>query len=265
MTLRLLVVDDNPDYRLLVGYALRGTEIDVVGEAQTADDGIEQAARLQPDVVLLDILMQGTDGLLAVRPIQDVAPRAAVVAVASYDEHELWGRASHLDRVWYLSKAIRPSQLCDELMRIAHAASVGSDVVATARQRLPADPASARSARRFVATTLASWGCGDIEDEALLLVSELVTNALIHARTEVEVALRLRPDRLRVEVVDFGTDGVRRRDATSEAQSGRGMALTEALASAWGIDYVLAGKIVWFEMACRNTRSTAEPGSEPSP
>jgi anti-sigma regulatory factor (Ser/Thr protein kinase) len=123
-----------------------------------------------------------------------------------------------------------------------------SDVLATERERFPADVQSARGARRFAARTLDSWGCADTEDAVLLLVSELVTNAVIHARSDVEVILRLRPSRVRVEVVDAATEYVQRRDAASEDQSGRGMALTEALAVAWGIDTLVAGKSVWFEV-----------------
>jgi anti-sigma regulatory factor (Ser/Thr protein kinase) len=107
---------------------------------------------------------------------------------------------------------------------------------------------SARGARRFASKVLASWGCEDLEDAVLLLVSELVTNAVIHARSDVEVVLRLRPSRVRVEIIDAATDYIQRRDAASEDQSGRGMALTEALAASWGVDSLVAGKSVWFEV-----------------
>jgi anti-sigma regulatory factor (Ser/Thr protein kinase) len=79
-------------------------------------------------------------------------------------------------------------------------------------------------------------------------VSELVTNAIVHAHSEVELAVHLRPGRVRIEVVDTARELVRRRDAKDDEQSGRGMALIEALAVAWGIDSLLAGKSVWFEM-----------------
>ena len=248
MTYRLLVVDDNPDYRLLVRYALADSVIEVVGDEASIGAGVRAATELQPDLILLDAVLQGEDGLLGVRPLQAAAPSASVVAVASYAEHELWGASPHLDRIAYLSKGTPPTQLCDELLRVIERARAVSDVEATERERFPAELLSARAARKFVGQVLEQWGCSDLEDSIQLLVSELVTNAVIHARSDVEVALHLRADRVRVEVIDAAAEHVHRRDAGDEEQSGRGMAMTEALAEAWGIDTLMAGKSVWFEV-----------------
>ncbi|HUP85667.1 MAG TPA: ATP-binding protein [Acidimicrobiales bacterium] len=249
MTLRLLVVDDNPDYRLLVRFALADSAVDVVGEEGTVESAIAAAAALQPDLILLDVVMQDSDALGSIQPLREAAPAASIVAVASYAEHDLWGTSPHVDGVAYLSKATPPSRLCDELVRIAESAKAASDIVATERCRFPGELQSARAARRFAAEVLASWECDAVEDAVLLLVSELVTNAVIHAHSDVEIVLRLHPRRVRVEVIDAAAEYVHRRDATSDEQSGRGMALTEALASAWGIDTLVAGKSVWFEVA----------------
>ena len=248
MTYRLLVVDDNPDYRLLVRYALADSLIEVVGEEASIEAGVRAATALQPDLILLDAVLHGEDGLLGVRPLQKAAPSASVVAVASYAEHELWGATPHLDRVAYVSKGTRPTHLCDELVRVLERTRAVSDVEATERERFPAELLSARAARKFVGRVLDAWGCSDLEDSIQLLVSELVTNAVIHARSDVEVALHRRADRVRVEVIDAAVEHVHRRDAGDEEQSGRGMAMTEALAEAWGIDTLMAGKSVWFEV-----------------
>jgi CheY-like chemotaxis protein len=246
--LRLLVVDDNADYRLLVRFALAGSGVHVVGEVGTIESAIAAAAELQPDLILLDVVMQDSDALGSLQPLQEAAPGASIVAVASYAEHELWGSSPHVDGVAYLSKATPPTRLCDELVRIAESARAAGDVLETERQRFPGEVQSARAARRFAAGVLEAWHCAELEDSVLLLVSELVTNAVIHAHSDVEVVLRLHPQRVRVEIIDAASEYVHRRDATSEEQSGRGMALTEALASAWGIDTLVAGKAVWFEV-----------------
>lgn len=248
MSLRLLVVDDNPDYRLLLRYALAGSPIEVVGEADSTAEGLALAAALQPDLVVLDVVMQDDDALSSLQPLREAAPSAAVVVVASYAEHELWGMSPHAEGVAYVSKATPPRKLCQELERVALSARAMSDVVATERARFPGEVQSARGARKFAGQVLESWGCADIEDAVLLLVSELVTNAVIHAHSDVEVILRLRPARVRVEIVDAASDYVQRRDAATDDQSGRGMALTEALAAAWGVDTLVAGKSVWFEV-----------------
>ena len=247
MTLRLLVVDDNPDYRLLVRYALAGSGVELVGEADSIAGGLEAAATLTPDLILLDVVMQD-DALASLQELRQAAPGAAIVVVASYAEHELWGLSPHTEGVAYLSKATPPRRLAAELERVAMSARAVSDVLSTERERFPSELQSARAARRFASKVLASWACEDVEDSVLLLVSELVTNAVIHAHSDVEVVLRLRPSRVRVEIVDAATEYVRRRDAASEDQSGRGMALTEALAAAWGVDTLVAGKSVWFEV-----------------
>jgi DNA-binding NarL/FixJ family response regulator len=257
MTLRLVVVDDNPDYRLLVRLALAGTDVDVVGEAGSLDAGIAAATELQPDVILLDVAMHDGDALGSLQPLRSSAPSAAIVAVASYAEHDLWGASPHVDGIAYLSKATPPTRLCEELVRIASSAKAVSDVMATERRRFAAELQSAGAARRFAAEVLESWGSADVEDAVLLLVSELVTNAVIHAHSEVEVVLRLHPDRIRVEVIDAAVEYVHRRDAASDEQSGRGMALTEALASAWGIETLVAGKSVWFEVPRASSRQDA--------
>lgn len=256
MSLRLLVVDDNPDYRLLVRFALEGSEVDVVGEADSIAEGLDAAQRLQPDLVLLDVVMQDDDSLSSLRPLQEAAPDAAVVVVASYAEHELWGMSPHADGVAYLSKATAPQRLCEELIRVAASAKAVSDVLAVERQRFPSEVQSARSARRFAAKVLENWGCEAVEDAVLLLVSELVTNAVIHAHSDVEVVFRRRPSRVRVEILESASEYVQRRDAASDDQSGRGMALTEALAEAWGVDTLVAGKSVWFEVGCAEKQAS---------
>ena len=248
MSLRLLVVDDNPDYRVLVRFALDGTDVELVGEASSVRSGLEAAAALQPDVIVLDAVMQDDDALTSLSQLREAAPEAAVVVVASYAEHELWGMSPHAEGVAYLSKGTPPASLRDELVRIATSSRAVSDVVSTERHRFPSELRSARDARRFAAKVLALWGCEELEDAVLLLVSELVTNAVIHAHSDVEVVLRLRPTRVRVEIIDAAAEYVQRRDAASEDQSGRGMALTEALAAAWGVDTLIAGKSVWFEV-----------------
>ncbi|MDQ3107745.1 MAG: response regulator transcription factor, partial [Actinomycetota bacterium] len=112
MTHRLLIVDDNSDYRTLVRYALADCAVKVVGEASTPTAGIARARELQPDLVLLDIVHRGEDGLGAIRPLQEAAPKATIVAVAAYAEHELWSRAPNVHNVAYLPKSTLPTRLC---------------------------------------------------------------------------------------------------------------------------------------------------------
>jgi anti-sigma regulatory factor (Ser/Thr protein kinase) len=121
---------------------------------------------------------------------------------------------------------------------------VGSE----SRARFPGVPASAGRARRFVAAALADAGRPEATEVAVLLVSELVSNAVLHAGTELEVVARVHPDRLAVEVHDgAGGQATRRRYGATSA-TGRGLLLVEELARDWGTVVTDDGKFVWFEL-----------------
>lgn len=113
---------------------------------------------------------------------------------------------------------------------------------------LPAKPSSAGRARRFVVAALHAERCEAEAEVAELLVSELVTNALLHARSEVRVRVAAEQARVRVEVRDESCAPVERRSFSPEAATGRGLALVEALAARWGSDVRPEGKTVWFEL-----------------
>lgn len=113
---------------------------------------------------------------------------------------------------------------------------------------LPCDPRSAAEARGFVEQRLSSTWAASLSETTLLLTSEIVTNAILHAGTMVEVAIRVLTDRVRVEVWDSGGGSPSRRAAAPEDASGRGLSLVEALSSAWGVRGAGRRKCVWFEV-----------------
>jgi CheY-like chemotaxis protein/anti-sigma regulatory factor (Ser/Thr protein kinase) len=257
---RLLVVDDDPDYRLLVSLAVDGRpDLELVGEVATAEAGVEAAGRLRPDLVLLDLLLP--DGGGAVAELREVAPDTAVVGTSAFTDGEVGPVASGGGRVvGHLSKSVRPSRLADEILFLMGMVGVVRRTVA-ATARLAPDAPSARQARRFVDDTLRGWECDDLRDTVELLVSELVTNAVIHARSEVDVSVLLLPDRVRIEVADQSPDGIERRSSDPQGSSGRGISMVETLALAWGVTPRRSGKTVWFEVARPPAaRSGAPPG-----
>ena len=113
---------------------------------------------------------------------------------------------------------------------------------------LPPDTQSPWRARRFVAETLGD-ATPTVADVVSLLVSEIVTNAVLHARTEVHVSIDLDRDTVRVEVADECVAGPAVRHVTRQAATGRGMKLVEQLADRWGTEPRDGGKVVWFELA----------------
>jgi len=112
--------------------------------------------------------------------------------------------------------------------------------------KLPPHPTSVGSARRFVVERLAALGVPDPGSGAELVVSELVTNAVVHAGTEITLRVRPDPHGARVEVVDGSTTVPGLRVANSRSHSGRGLMLVEHFAREWGVERTPAGKVVWF-------------------
>ncbi|MER6999074.1 ATP-binding protein [Streptomyces sp. NPDC000410] len=115
-----------------------------------------------------------------------------------------------------------------------------------------ADLTAVPEVRRAVRDLVRQWGAPGSADVAELLVSELVTNALLHTDDGAVVTATVAPARLRVEVRDF-TPGVPEPrkpepDASDDCTHGRGLVLVQSLADAWGVRAQEAGKVVWFEL-----------------
>ena len=87
-----------------------------------------------------------------------------------------------------------------------------------------------------------------LRETALLLTSEVVTNAVVHARTKLSLIVVVDRARVRVEVCDEEDRGPELRHATEDDMSGRGIMLFEMLSTAWGVQPRQGGKCVWFEV-----------------
>ena len=115
--------------------------------------------------------------------------------------------------------------------------------------QLPSDPTSASAARSFVADTLETWGVGTyVLQRAVLLTSEVVTNAIVHARSPLTLVVTSTPATVRIGVRD-GSRQLPRQSGGDELNRGRGLLLVEALADRWGTAPEGHGKTVWFELA----------------
>jgi anti-sigma regulatory factor (Ser/Thr protein kinase) len=135
------------------------------------------------------------------------------------------------------------------------------------------EPLAAAAARRFVRDTLQSWvatgadadGNG-LVDDAVLLTSELVTNAVVHAGTQVQVTCRLTERSVEVVVRDGQPASLVPEPpdvshGVSDRTSGRGLLLPAALASAWGVTYGRTAKAVWFRIGLGGPGMA--PGEDP--
>lgn len=124
---------------------------------------------------------------------------------------------------------------------------------------LPAEASSAAVARAAVrdlmrdldADTARGHSVPDEQavDRVLLLTSEIVTNAVLHARTPLRLTAWVEGGQVVVRVYDKVGIPPRRRSYRADAGTGRGMHLVEALADGWGVEQTSAGKFVWFTVA----------------
>jgi anti-sigma regulatory factor (Ser/Thr protein kinase) len=116
---------------------------------------------------------------------------------------------------------------------------------ATRAIELPSTPRSVGAARRFVAAALPPLAPETCE-HILLLTSEIVTNAIVHARTPFRLVVEARRAAVRVEVrdADPGRPVIHRPDPDEE--HGRGLLIVQSIADSWGVDTGIGGKTVWF-------------------
>jgi anti-sigma regulatory factor (Ser/Thr protein kinase) len=114
--------------------------------------------------------------------------------------------------------------------------------------RLPPSADSVPVARRFTRDQLRDSEC-DV-DTAVLLVSELVTNAVLHARSEIVLTVQDLGDTVRVDVADSSPLPPRTHNFAVESATGRGMRMLGQLAHRWGLEpsAVGLGKVIWFEV-----------------
>ncbi|MER6955289.1 SpoIIE family protein phosphatase [Streptomyces sp. NPDC000618] len=128
--------------------------------------------------------------------------------------------------------------------------------VITARAAASFEPVgrSVATARSFVRDTLQGWGFADIVDDAVVLTSELVTNAVVHAGTHAEVLCLRSDDGVRIEVADrypereIPLQGSPATMGSPDREGGRGLQLCAAIAGRWGVEYTPTHKQVWFQL-----------------
>ena len=124
--------------------------------------------------------------------------------------------------------------------------------------------ASVAEARRWARGVLTAWDADDLEWELSQLLTEVVTNAVLHAGTPLRVVLEQdgAAGRLRCEVSDGSPVRPRLRHHSAEATTGRGLQLLESVAVSWGVQPLGGGKTVWFELDGESGGRGGLPGTE---
>ena len=247
---RVVLADDNADVREFLAVALERTErFEVVAQVEDGTAAQVAAKAFEPDLVLLDLAMPGTSGLDALPLVRAAAPEARVIVVSGFPGDRLSAVVRERGAVGYVQKGLSPRRIVEEIIAVAGVLDAVAEVLERVQRTLDPDIGSSAAARRFMEETLDRWHCADVLDVVNLLVSELVTNAVVHGGSEADVSVVLTPTALRVEVGDRDEYVPAPKGADDDwATSGRGLALVEAMSKAWGVDPVKGGKVIWFEV-----------------
>ena len=127
--------------------------------------------------------------------------------------------------------------------------SEGNGAAIEAKRVFYGDASSVGEARSFLRDVLAETDAPpDLVDSAVLLVSELATNVTLHARTHLQVSVRVSDSELWAEVKDWNSRMPQPCDTPADATTGRGLQLVDALAASWGVTRDGDGKMVWFRL-----------------
>ena len=246
---RVIVADDYDDMRELLAAALEETgRFEVVARCGDGGEAVEAVRDHTPDLALLDLGMPGVGGIDVLPDLVAASPHTRVIVVSGFPR----GRLGHLTlahgAVGYVEKGLSAKAMVNDIISVAGMIEAVASALAENRAHLERDPRSSAAARRFVEETLQRWDCEGLLDTVNLLVSELVTNSVLHAESDADIAVLLKPDAVRIEVSDTGEDLPEVRVQSDVATSGRGMALVEMLSSSWGVEPTAEGKTVWFEV-----------------
>jgi anti-sigma regulatory factor (Ser/Thr protein kinase) len=267
-----VIVIAAPRHRVAFRTGLAGVGVDV--EAAARDDRLhlvdaeEALSRIMVDGAPDPVAFDAVVGSLVRRAGATRGVRAYGEMVALlWDAGNVVG-AIDLERLWnHLQEETSFSLLCAYACAAADALDGGdgfsevcrlhSEVVVNAPS--PADAEQIRSfprvrhaprdARAFVADALRSFGCAELIDDAMLVVSELATNAMVHGRSEFTVSVTQIDRAVTIAVGDAGARSPERRRARVSSTSGRGLQLVAGVSSSWGVTPHTVGKVVWANLA----------------
>lgn len=236
-TLALFMVDDHPDAAAFD---------DVVGRLIRDAGAGGRNVRAYGEMVAL---LWGAGQVLAAIELEtlwnDLRSRAPFALLCGYPTQVLAGEdlASDVLHVCDLHHEVGEIELPE-----------GAPVVVRAERRFASSATAPRAARWFVQNTLTAWGRPACVPEASLAVTELVSNSVMHAHSDVVVRVSSAHDVVRIAVHDASSELPTPREATMHDASGRGLALVAALANAWGTALEPSGKTVWVEFAANRLK-----------
>lgn len=215
-----------------------GALIGVVGDPGIKDERVHMAPG--------DSLVLFTDGVTERHAGRDFFDDEGLTSVLA--ECAGLGASEVAGRVERASRGYVPAEPKDDMAILVATVPALATVGKVTRLGLPANDNAAAMARRFVSASLPDLDASHVADTAVLLASELVTNALLHGKASISIEVLGVTNGVRVAVTDEHPGLPALRPPSREDEHGRGLLLVEKLAARWGVDAHPPGKSVWFEL-----------------
>jgi len=193
--IRVMIVDDHAVVRSgLTAFLQAYDDLQLAGEARNGDEAVQVCARILPDVVLMDLIMPGKDGVTATQEIRKLCPQTQVVALTSFKDEASVQNALRAGAIGYLLKDVQADELA-EAIRLAHA---GQSILSPeATQALihaafqPSQPGFDLSDREREVLALMVKGLNNPEIAAKLIVSlSTVKHHVSHILSKLDAANR---------------------------------------------------------------------------
>ncbi|MFN2285842.1 MAG: response regulator [Anaerolineae bacterium] len=175
--IRVMIVDDHDMVRTGLSVFLEAfDDLELVGDAKDGETAVELCRTLQPDVILMDLVMPGMSGVAAIQAIRQTHPKVQIIALTSFTEQHLIREALQTGAVGYLLKNVSIDELADAI-RAAHAGrptltpEVLQVLVDTSAPPTPPMPESALTPREIEVLELIVAGLNNKEIAERLIVS----------------------------------------------------------------------------------------------
>ncbi len=181
---RVVIVDDHGIVREGLRTLLTRPGIEVVGEAENGDEAIELARETQPDVMLLDIRMRGSDGLQSLPRIKAISPTTSIIMLTTYANPGYLARAINNGAAGYLSKEVDPEQI----VRAVRAAAAGDELIDRTLLQTALANAIDHSPPTTEPTELPGEDLSERELEVLRLIAAGMSNAAIADTLSISLA-----------------------------------------------------------------------------
>jgi NarL family two-component system response regulator LiaR len=174
--IKVMLVDDHAVVRSGLGAFLSVVpDLELIGEAENGDEAVRRCGLLNPDVILMDLMMPGTDGVTATRLIHEKYPAVHVIALTSFPEDDLVQKALQAGATGYLMKNVSARELADAI-RAAH------------KGKMTLSPEAAQALAHAAANKNEGAELTDREREVLKLMVEGLNNAEIAERLVVSLS-----------------------------------------------------------------------------